>query len=367
MAMSINRASQFQMFDLLRFPLAILVVLIHCGMDTLMHEVVISGFFSAVIYYFIQILGAVVRLAVPCFFLMSGYLFFTKLSVWDWNIYADKVHRRIYTILIPYIVWNLLTFSIDLLPYTCNVLTGRCAFTDMLIYVRDNIWSVFYDGNAGKYPWDFPLWFLRDLMVMMVLSPLFYFLLRRLGFVLIALLFGAYISGHWFNILGFSMDAFLYFFTGAYLSMKGHNIMTICLKYKYLIAIVSLCSLICLISNCSPLIFKYSNCIFLYSGVFAFFLLSSWLVLRYEVVPNKTFVDSSFFVYAFHAAYLIPMVGSPCVAIMKVLHVIVPGDSIAEDIFCRLSAPILTAFVAVCVFMFLRKYLPHVSKYLGVK
>ncbi len=48
------------------------------------------------------------RIAVPCFFLISGYLFFKKLEDWNLDMWKGKMVRRVHSLLIPYVLWNIL-------------------------------------------------------------------------------------------------------------------------------------------------------------------------------------------------------------------------------------------------------------------
>lgn len=103
--------------ELLRWPMAVLVVCIHADFlnsDLLSNGRVINvndlGSVYLIITYISQILG---RIAVPLFFMISGYLFFrnfvetasleVKLS---W--YKKKIKGRVSSLLVPLISWNLL-------------------------------------------------------------------------------------------------------------------------------------------------------------------------------------------------------------------------------------------------------------------
>ena len=47
------------------------------------------------------------QIAVPGFFMISGYLFYRD---FDWNLLAGKWKRRISSVLVPYILWNFLYY-----------------------------------------------------------------------------------------------------------------------------------------------------------------------------------------------------------------------------------------------------------------
>ena len=176
----------------------------------------------------------VARVAVPLFFLVSGYLFF--LGQWSWSKYAGKLKRRVNTLLIPFLFWNLATWAI----YTAG---RRIPQTRM--YFGGGVWppagQVSFLGYIGalfgisaRYPIDYQFWFIRDLIALVVLAPVIYFLLRGkwlLPFLLI--LFGLWFAAAWPDLwpsmvhsifLPEQIEAALYFSLGAYLSQPGKDV-----------------------------------------------------------------------------------------------------------------------------------------------
>ena len=76
---------------------------------------------------------------------------------------------------------------------------------------------------GAAMPADMPLWFIRDLMMMTILSPVIYWIIKRTGFAL-PLLTGVWWYSHWMpKITGFSSDIVFFFILGAYLAIKGVN------------------------------------------------------------------------------------------------------------------------------------------------
>ena len=82
-----------QVFSLLRFPLAIFVVMSHLLVG--MGIVPFSHFMNAYIC----------EQSVPIYFFISGYFFFYNVG-FDKNIYIHKLRNPINTLLIPYLIWN---------------------------------------------------------------------------------------------------------------------------------------------------------------------------------------------------------------------------------------------------------------------
>lgn len=49
-----------------------------------------------------------IKVCVPCFFILSGYLYFNNTTQFNKATYLSKTRRRIHTLLIPYLLWNVI-------------------------------------------------------------------------------------------------------------------------------------------------------------------------------------------------------------------------------------------------------------------
>jgi hypothetical protein len=78
-----------------------------------------------------------------------------------------------------------------------------------------------------------PFWFIRDLMVVIVLTPLIYTYVKRLGVYGILLLSVLWVFGWWFSLLGMSMTAIFFFALGAWISISRRNLVLEAEKVKY--------------------------------------------------------------------------------------------------------------------------------------
>ena len=118
--------------------------------------------------------------AVPTFYAISGYLFFMGTKEKDVKAIFSKQKKRVRTLLIPYILTNLLSVlfyfilknvgtivpAIDA-SLNFNLLDkGGDAFLDKMCY-----W--FWNG-----PIAFQMWFVRDLMILVAFAPVIFYLLK---------------------------------------------------------------------------------------------------------------------------------------------------------------------------------------------
>ncbi|MHC4125023.1 MAG: acyltransferase family protein [Planctomycetota bacterium] len=155
-------------------------------------------------------------IVVPLFFLMSGYLFFRNF-VASKEFFINKIKTRIKTVLIPYLLCVLLhlLFYYFLQKFSVVSLSSGNYTNYTLIELIDRL---FIHPIAGQ------LWFIRDLFIFVVLSPVIYWLLSRIGPAFLGV-----IASIWFLIVfdaGISRDieGFLYFSLGGFFSLNSVNI-----------------------------------------------------------------------------------------------------------------------------------------------
>lgn len=179
------------------------------------------GWCSFIVHW---ISDVVTKSCVPLFFLISGYLFFKGVGEDFLSVkYPDKLKKRIRTLLIPYLIWNLLYFVYNAAFKGLNLtpLSVAGAF-----FVRPDLLP------ASYYPAYTPLWFIRELMLLMLLSPLVYYIFVRLpkycGHLVLFTLFVCGLFSLWpladpcYPFL--SIHGWLFFCAGAWFVIEKKNI-----------------------------------------------------------------------------------------------------------------------------------------------
>ena len=160
--------------NLLRFPLACLIVLKHYYTPDISADI-----FGGEVYNFIGLFVTKVFTAVPVplFMMISGYLYFNKCNLsegFSRELYINKTRSRIKSLLIPYLIWNLLVFLFftvgQSLTAGSDVMQkdGYKALADyeVIDYLK-NFWAL----DSTGFPIDGPLWFIRDLFIISLFSP----------------------------------------------------------------------------------------------------------------------------------------------------------------------------------------------------
>lgn len=297
------REEDSRTIDLLRFPLVICVVFIHtlCPFGAVClsesdHSLLSGHGMTNAIMWIMKY--SATSIANPGFFLIYGYLFFTGMSRWDFGLYKRKLKSRFKSLFIPYILWNLIPLTIILSIY---FLTGQIEDADTI----NNPVNAFWNCHSHLYPLNVPLWFVRDLIIAAVMSPVYYFMIKRAGIVVLLLLFIYYLISNYdfMTIRGMHPACMFFFCLGGYLQLKNKSLTETTWKYKYtllLLALISLALFIYYGKIHNDLFRKTYNLFGLPTAINVAF----WLTKRYGIKANSFLLRCGFFVCAFHVCYL---------------------------------------------------------------
>ncbi|MBQ2055594.1 MAG: acyltransferase [Bacteroidaceae bacterium] len=116
--------------------------------------------------------------AVPMFYAISGYLFFQNVESIG-NVFR-KMKKRVRTVLVPFVIaavlFPLFFVVLEHIPGASAYINSK-SYTEM--FVTQPLWDIlvalFYNCGNG-FPCAFHLWFLADLIVIIFLSPLIFYL-----------------------------------------------------------------------------------------------------------------------------------------------------------------------------------------------
>ena len=331
---------------LLRFPLIVGVVTLHAVFD--LPEGLKAFDFAE---HLVKELGHV---AVPLFFLFSGYLFFKGLEKrFSWAVFRGKLHRRVRSLLVPYVLWNAL-FLLFLLALQLLFPGLLRSHSPILSYgVGDwlnSFWN--YNGQLYGYPVLYAFWFLRNLMVLNVLSPLLWLVLKHGGRLAMGFVCGFFAVGSLFFVqqgIDWTLSVCFYML-GAWLRMSGLTVVRN-VGYGHLLWVSALAMLVFFMAFRQPVFHNF----YLLAAVLALPQTVGRVVERRGWQPNRWMAPATFFVFAAHVfimpffnrAWTIWLPATDVTAIAMLL--VVPAMTVA---FC------LVGFYALC------RYTPWVIKVL---
>lgn len=348
-----NSEKLSKVIDTMRMPLIFLVVIAHLApfaYPTIKFNISANDTYVLVSEMFSH---HIAKFSVRCYFLVSGYYFFKNFSGDVLPFYKKQFRSRLRTIINPYIIWN--------------IIAGIAIFSKNFIFIKlgkpvDDDFGILMDAgfyhNIWEVPINFPLWYLRDLIVMVLISPLIVYFIkyfRAYGIMGLAILYLAFIE---IPVPGFSMTAIFFFSLGAYFSLEKRDMLKLFDKVKYPAMVLTFLFL-CLALNASGTDYhEYFLRVFILAGVISMFNLFAYLNDNYEVMIKLTgFSSLSFFIYVFHEIYIIEWLKG----FFFNHHLFVEGW---DRFYAYLIIPILC--VAICSFIYfvLMKMMPKVFVFL---
>jgi hypothetical protein len=204
-------------FRVYRFPLAVGVVITHIGIWMLNHQDLfpLSAQDNPIAWWVLRFLSyGVFRISTAAFLFIAGFLFFRN-GLHTLGAYRSKLRSRINTLAVPYLIWNLIFLGAMILQE--RLLGGGKEEINMAFALK---------GLTGwpLYPADTPLWFVRDILILLVLSPVIGLVLNHFALPSLMVLFV-----HWVHPLGEIVPggippqgvSMFFFCMGAVVGLKG--------------------------------------------------------------------------------------------------------------------------------------------------
>ena len=353
---------QAEVFRWLRFPLIIGVVFIHSiGVPVDVEQINFVSPSGQDVYDIVRIAfsNVLARVCVPLFFFMSGYFFFAQLKPWNWQVYVGKLRKRARTIMVPYLLW--ITIGIG---WHCLTLLAKCGNIESIVsfFSEFHYWHMYWDCYEldpvklnwlgfevySSAPYHYALWFLRDLMIMMIIAPFFYLLFKYMNLWGLLLLLLNYISYIGAIVPELLPTPLLFFGAGAYFQMNNINAIQFFKPYEKIAYVGAFAFFILCVRF---------NSFYTYVGnmFFPFFVLLgciSVLCLATSVVKHNgcplmsSLSESSFFIYLMHTIFVLPFIVSLSLKI---------GYSLGA--FFLILGYLMSPFVAIALCLLVRRIL----------
>ena len=364
----------------LRFPLTAFVVLTHFNLARkgfsihgVEYGVNHPVWYRAFIDFFSYALPSI---TVQTFFFISGFLFFYH-SDFCGTVYKKKLKTRVRTLLVPFILWNVIAFlnmAWRLLPCLSSVFPNAYKTEFHFSFIR-LFNTLFYNNRYNGIlvspieegvdietiiptPMDVPMWYVRDLMLMVLLAPILYWLVSKTKgwFVLMMAIvwcFQFFPSG-FYPI--FFVTALFFFSWGAWYSISRRNFVESMRRFWFApLLYVPLAILDVVPDSLGCEIFIHNASVLL--GVVSAVIIASCLLEKGKVKVNPTLANGSFFVYALHLLIM----GD----IAKVLFFAFQLDDKTLVMLCfNFLVPTITYAVCMALYVFLMRYLPAVCNVL---
>ena len=310
---------------------------------------------SAILFFFFS--------TVPLLSMISGWLFF---SFRDEDAHAalkKRIKRRFFSLYLVLVVWNLgylaalytlFHFNPHASPFThANRLNMDFAAAGPLQYIN----AVF---GISDEPIGFQFWFVRDLFVTAVVSPIMWLMLKRAPWAGAAILCLIWLSG-WNLFIFIRTDVPFFFYMGALVRRQNlrmtiplPTVLTLIALYLTLVSLRALapCVAPSVLQGVDPLWLAVATRLMRVVGV-----LACWgTIYRVAQTPAGQFIGSygglAFFLHSAHW---------PLLAIVKVgVWRFMPGDSDGFMLLHYLISVALTVTIGLTAGMMLARFAPRV-------
>lgn len=145
--------------EILSFVMALIIVWRHAALPTAVDQPW---------WYFYGYIGSqTVYSALSMFMFTAGFLLFRSYRL---DCYVEKLRSRFRSLLVPYLIWNVAS---TLIVFSLVRFVGPQSLPDH--YSFDSVGQVIGDMLMARYS---ILWFLADLFIYVLVSPLLYYLLK---------------------------------------------------------------------------------------------------------------------------------------------------------------------------------------------
>lgn len=258
-------------------------------------------YFEKGLNWFIQnfISNGLTRIAVPLFFIISGYLFVLdqKTAIGDFIV---KIKKRFRTLIVPYLFWAffgiLFYFILQTLPQSQSFFTKKL--------IKDYSFLEWLNALFNE-PIPYQLWFLKDLIVMVILSPVIYFLVKKAREAFLLIIFSFWIFSQ--DTIFLTSEALLFFSAGMYISIfknksqiNSSNTLLFCLLWLLVLILKTTAGFLDYSNLIQMLLLKAAIII----GLVAFWKLYDKVSIKMDYGFFDKWIEFSFFLYLFHEPML---------------------------------------------------------------
>ena len=327
--------------EVLRFPLILFIICLHCYTSISSITKGHSSFFH-ITYPFSLWIG---ETGVPAYFFISGLLLY-----YSKKTYAQKLRSRFNTLLVPYLFFN----GIILCGYLFLMVIGKPAVIlekDVADYSIIDYIRAFWDrgswsGGNGA-PLLCPFWYIRNLIVLVVLSPVFFYVIKYTK-----LLFPLIVGYFWMNAYdsAYTLQSLTMFSLGAYFPISGKNPIDIFDRYKVVFIgaflLLATMDILHLYINI-PFALPFHRLSLIANTFFVICMLGEILIRRHIYSPLLS--KSAFFVFCIHY---------PLTLVLRPLYSIISGFPDIVLVMAYLASVICVTLIGVAVYKLLSWMMP---------
>lgn len=306
------------------------------------------------LYIFQTFLNAIIDIAVPTFFIMSGYLYYYNCD--SVNTGFKKAKKRIFSLLIPYLFFSTLYTVYFMVLSNVPFFKGKINYANA---AKLNVGNVFSGVFLAKYAGI--LYYVRNLICLTIIFPIIYYSLKikPIAYLVLVGLFFVYFFD--LNVpskisLVIKIDVWFWYYLGVVVSVSVKDFKK--LKTRDSLIFLSVGLLIVLLlciyrlnlnikfsSIVTRIIDKTSSIILVICFWFAFDLVVTEKTIKLENI--------SFFVYCIHSLIL--------ESFQKIIFLFGDKNMLFASIRYFIP-PCLTYFIIIAIALFMDRFMPKTFK-----
>lgn len=327
------------------FLLSIFVVLIHTS-ALVQYQTNGTPFEGTIKFFNVFFRRSFTLIAVPLFFIISGATFFRN---YENKLYTKRLRSRIKTLVIPYMLWNIINMLFDIVTsYTAisNFFIGREKF---VLSVPNILLGIFF------YKCNGPFWFVFDLIVFVIISPLINLLIskKHLGlFVIVGLLILRIFNIKLPATIFFESESIYYYILGSYIGKHYFNIFaTKRNKRSQGISAIFFVVIIVLFVLLAYSVFRMNMALVAVAkmlGALSFWVVADCII---DKVKQRSFMNDSFVIFALHKNVISIFV--------KLFYLALPKHPLMA-IANYLVSPVLTVMLICFLCAFMKKFMSKI-------
>lgn len=220
--------------NILRLVLTVGVVFTHSAIDVPQPHTFNNASYVIAEGFWQRFLG---EFRVPTFFMLSGVLFF-KGAYFNLIVYRKKIRKRLHSLLYPYLLWCAIALSIRIVLLFMK--TGNFPFNNPAQVLLS---FIYYNGTVcNPFPINGPLWYMRDLFLIVIISPLLFQLVKGASKCIIVALFCFFIVLPYLHLpMTLFLKGIIWFTMGAYISVHNKTLISIFSPMKLVYYIYPIC------------------------------------------------------------------------------------------------------------------------------
>lgn len=319
------------------------------GIDVGAHQLA-TGINSFVLFSFFSV--------VPLLSMISGWLFFSFADSDARSALSARIRKRFTSLYMPLVFWNAVFLAAMLALYAASPTYPLLAELNIKFATAAKRAYVNAIFAVTEHPIGFQFWFVRDLFVTALVSPILWFFLRRAPWVFVAVVGTCWLADI-DTIIFFRPDVVLFFFLGglvrrhrAALHLSRQATLAFCALYIGLIALRTLAPYLVDLSNDS---IEYAvACATRATRVVG--VVACWGVFQRIALTDLGEIVGRFGSFAFflHAAHY-PLLGEVKILLWR----LVPAETDAWMLAHYVTSVVVTVVVGVSVGLFVARQWPR--------